>query len=327
MYSFSEIIGSGGLIKNLKSAIKYNKVSHAYIFCGSEGSGKKLIAKTFAKALSCENGNACGTCRSCRVFDRGNHPDVFFVAPSKTKALSVEDIREQVIENVAVKPYKSGHKIYIIDKAETMTAAAQNAFLKTLEEPPEYAVFILLAGNMDMFLPTVLSRCVVFKINPLSNTEVSEYISKKFGVPAEEAQFLAEYAGGSIGKAVRLKNDENFYKMREYISDRLFGVKSANLAEVIGWGREIKAEFGANEEIFDIMYLWYRDLLAAKALENHKYIIEKDKADKISKQAEKESFESIIRALDAIWYGKKLVGRNVSFQLAMETTLMKIKEN
>jgi DNA polymerase-3 subunit delta' len=327
MYSFSEIKGNFQLIKNLKSALKNGRISHAYMICGDAGSGKKLVAKTFAKAILCENSNGCGHCLSCRTFESENNIDVFYPKPEKTKSFSVDDIREQVVESVAVKPYKYNHKIYIIDNADTMTVAAQNAFLKTLEEPPEYAVFILLAKNSNIFLTTVLSRCVVFNINPLDRATVSEYMKENFGVGNDEAMFLAEYSKGSIGKAVQLKNDENFYNMREFITERLFNIRKSNLADVVGWGKEIKSEFGSNDEIFDIIYLWFRDVLAAKVLGDKKYIIEKDKADKIYIQAQNESCENIHKALLAAWEGKKLVSRNVSFQQATENALMKIKES
>ncbi|MEI3523193.1 MAG: hypothetical protein V8Q36_03205 [Anaerotignum sp.] len=129
-------------------------VSHAYLLTGSSGSGKRLIADTFAKTLQCEAGGTepCGHCRSCSAFDSGNHPDIVYVRPAK-KTLGVDDVREQILEDVSLKQYRYRYKIYIVEQADTMTVQAQNALLKTLEEPPAYAVFLLLAENQTAFLP------------------------------------------------------------------------------------------------------------------------------------------------------------------------------
>lgn len=170
MYSFKEIEGNEHIIKSMRRAVKNKMVSHAYIISGAEGSGKKLIASAFAKALLCDEraDEPCCKCVSCRTFDGGNNPDMIYVYPKKTKALSVDDVREQITSDVNIKPYNHDYKIYMIPKADTLTVQAQNALLKTLEEPPEYAVFILLAENTAAFLPTVLSRCVLFDIKPAS---------------------------------------------------------------------------------------------------------------------------------------------------------------
>src|SRR5699024_725727 len=119
----------------------------------------------------------CGHCRSCSAFDSGNHPDIVYVRPTK-KTLGVDDVREQILENVSLKQYRYRYKIYIVEQADTMTVQAQNALLKTLEEPPAYAVFLLLAENQTAFLPTILSRTVTLHIRPLPDTMVADYLEK-----------------------------------------------------------------------------------------------------------------------------------------------------
>ena len=144
MADFKDIIGHEQVIHHLQNAIRQKKFSHAYLLCGEAGSGKRLMAEAFAKTVLCEEGGieACGKCKSCKQIESGNHPD--FKAVVREKAtLGVKEIREQVTADVQIKPYSSEYKIYFIDEAEKMTEEAQNALLKTIEEPPEYAVFLL----------------------------------------------------------------------------------------------------------------------------------------------------------------------------------------
>ncbi|HCT65559.1 MAG TPA: DNA polymerase III subunit delta [Lachnospiraceae bacterium] len=328
MYGFDEITGNGQIIKNFESAMFHGRVSHAYILSGQFGSGKKLIAKSFAKALECEKGIglACGVCSACKTFDSDNNPDIFYVKPTKTKALGADDIREQVLKQVDIKQYRYRYKIFIIENADKMTVAAQNVFLKTLEEPPGYAVFLLLAENSELFLPTVLSRCVTFKIRPLGSEQVAEYMVKNRGILREEAFFLAEYAGGSIGKAIKLSEDEEFGLMREDITDRLFALRDIDLATALMWAKEME-KYKDNPEMLDIIYMWYRDVLAAKKLGDEKYIIQKDKLQKIFAQAKKESNIGLGKTLSAVWQAKRQLGQNGNFLLTMEIMLMKIKES
>ncbi len=163
MVSFNNIIGHKDIVKHLQNAIKTEKISHSYIFTGRPGSGKKLIATTYAMTLQCEAGGTepCQKCDSCKKALGKNHPDIIMVNHEKSGTISIHEIREQVIHDVAVKPYCSPHKIYIIPDAEMMTVQAQNALLKTIEEPPEYAVIILLTSNIDALLPTIQSSVYV----------------------------------------------------------------------------------------------------------------------------------------------------------------------
>jgi len=141
------------------------RVGHAYLLHGR--TGLLEAANAYAKALNCLNGGevACGTCLSCRVFDSGNHPDTFYVSATKTVAIGVENVRDQVVAEMATRPFRYQYKVFIIEKAETMTPAAQNALLKTIEEPAPYGVFLLLTKELELMLETVRSRCVMIKVD------------------------------------------------------------------------------------------------------------------------------------------------------------------
>ena len=175
MYTFEEIRGNTPLVEQLRRSAASGRSSHAYLFLGGAGAGKRLIANTFAKALQCEGEKRpCDSCKSCHAFNHGNHPDVIYFQPLKNgKTYTIEDVREQLLETVDLKPFRYEKKIYIIEKADTLNIQSQNALLKTLEEPPAHAVFLLLAERAEAFLPTILSRVVVMKIRPLSRKATS----------------------------------------------------------------------------------------------------------------------------------------------------------
>ena len=139
------------------------EISHAYIIEGQ--TGVYHYANQYAKTLQClqSTREACGTCISCRVFDSGNHPDTLYIQGSKPNSIGVDDVREQLISQMSSKPFRYKYKIFIIDKAETLTPSAQNALLKTIEEPAPFGVFLLLTSQLEAMLPTVVSRCVVVK--------------------------------------------------------------------------------------------------------------------------------------------------------------------
>ena len=189
MAGFQDIVGQEQLKAHLQGALETQKVSHAYIINGEKSSGKEFIARIFATALQCEQGDIepCGQCHSCRQALSGNQPDIIYVSHEKPNTISVDDIRTQVNNDVAIKPYSSRYKVYIINEAEKMTPQAQNAILKTLEEPPEYAVILLLVSNVNTLLPTILSRCVLLNMKPVRDALVKKYLMEEMQVPDYKA--------------------------------------------------------------------------------------------------------------------------------------------
>ncbi|HOO28706.1 MAG TPA: DNA polymerase III subunit delta, partial [Lachnospiraceae bacterium] len=161
MAGFNDIIGQEHLKEHLQKAIKTGNLSHAYMISGEKGSGKEFVANIFAMTLQCEKGGVepCMECHSCRQAMTKNQPDIITVTHEKPNTISVEDIREQIVGDVAVKPYASKWKLYIIKDGEKMSVQAQNALLKTLEEPPSYVIILILTANSSMLLETIRSRC------------------------------------------------------------------------------------------------------------------------------------------------------------------------
>lgn len=329
MADFNAVVGHERIIKSLRESIKNNMISHAYIFCGNKGSGRKTTANAFAKAVNCLspiNGNSCGKCPSCIQFESRNNPDVFYVKATKTISISVDDVREQIVNEVKIKPYSYKRKIFIIDKADTMTVQAQNALLKTLEEPPKYVLIILIAENTENFLPTVLSRCVMMKFSPVSVNLIKNYLINNYSMNEDDAVFYSEYSTGSIGEAIRLSNDENFYQMRNDIISCLDKLDSTDFVSSMLMAKETE-KYKTYTELFDIMYMFYRDVFCMRLFKDSRYVIQKDKLSIIEKKASSLNEQTIARRLDFIMDIKKKIRQNTAFQLSMEVLFMNLKES
>ena len=325
MYTFEEIRGNTPLVEQLRRSAASGRSSHAYLFLGGAGAGKRLIANTFAKALQCEGEKRpCDSCKSCHAFNHGNHPDVIYFQPLKNgKTYTIEDVREQLLETVDLKPFQYEKKIYIIEKADTLNIQSQNALLKTLEEPPAHAVFLLLAERAEAFLPTILSRVVVMKIRPLSAETIADYLMQA-GHLAEESHILSAYAQGRIGQALELVEDEGFREMRQDILGKLEALPSMSEGEAYLLAKDFEV-YKNDLRFLDIMELWYRDLLTAKSLREEGYLIQRDKKDAIFRAA-KEPAALLAKKAAAVRTARMRLAQNANFRLTMEVMLMDLKE-
>lgn len=169
--TFDELVGQQTIVTTLKNALATNKIAHAYLFCGPRGTGKTSVARLFAKALNCSEGvgHQCNKCENCIQISEGQHPDVIEIDAASNSG--VDEVRS-LIEKVKYAPIKGRYKIYIIDEVHMMTPSAFNALLKTLEEPPEYVVFILCTTEPYKLLPTIISRCQRFEFRKISDDEL-----------------------------------------------------------------------------------------------------------------------------------------------------------
>ncbi len=329
MPGFEDIIGQEQLKEHFQSAISSGKVSHAYMISGEKDSGKEFIAKIFAMTLQCEKGgtNPCGVCHSCRQALSANHPDIIRLVHEKPATISVEDIRSQVNGDVGIKPYSSPYKVYIINEAEKMNPQAQNALLKTLEEPPSYVVILLLCSNVNALLPTILSRCVVLNMKPASNEQIKRYLMEVLQVPDYKAEICVAFARGNVGKAKALASSEEFDNVKEEAIALLKYIRDMEISEIILAIKKI-AEYKLDvQDYLDIMAVWYRDVLLFKATRDVNPLIFKEEIQAIREAARRSSYEGIERVLEALEKAKSRLRANVNFDLTMELLLLEIKEN
>lgn len=329
--NWEDIAGQRQLVGNLRNALKFKKISHAYLIQGEKLSGKKMIAGIFARALQCEETEGvlpCNKCRSCKQAVNRNHPDIIYVQHEKPKVISVDNIRQQINSDVAIKPYSGERKVYIVDEAEKMNTAAQNALLKTLEEPPEYAVILLLATRTEAMLPTILSRCVTLNIKPVHEEEIKNVLMQKIKIPDYRAGICAAFSRGNVGRAVALASNEAFDNLKSSVISVMKRISDMEINQAAAEVKKISEEKFDSGDYLDLCLIWYRDVLLYKscggyASSNH--IIFKENLTDIADAAKRCSYEGIERIIRAIGIAANRIKANVSLELAMEMLLLEMR--
>lgn len=245
---FENVIGNKSIKNTLEKSIKTNQITHSYLMIGIQGIGKKLLAKEYAKEILGSN-------------DIINNPDFLCIEPDGN-SIKIEQIRN-LQKEIQEKPIISKKKVYIIDDADLMTKEAQNCLLKTLEEPPEFAVIILIGANENAFLPTIKSRCIILHFNRLSDLEIKSYLQEQYN-ELNVTQSMLDIAGGSIGRAINLKDkQEQYLKVEEIINilDKKDLIDIIQASEIL---------YKSKEDINDILD-YINIILLKKAKENYLY--------------------------------------------------------
>ncbi|MCR5336977.1 MAG: DNA polymerase III subunit delta [Lachnospiraceae bacterium] len=329
MAGFDEIYGQPQIVEHFKNALSTGKISHAYIIEGERSSGKEFIARVFAQALECETGgiDPCNECHSCRQANAGSHPDIIKVMHEKPQNIGVDDIRAGINDNILIKPYSGDWKIYIINEAEKMSIQAQNALLKTLEEPPEYAVILLLTSNLDVMLQTIISRCVVLHMKPVPDDMIKGYLMRELHIPDYKADVCTAFAQGNLGKAKALAVSEEFDNIKTEAVNLLRYIRDMEITEIVTAINKIKDYKIDINDYLDILSVWYRDVLLFKATNDANHLIFKDEIQYIKKMANQSAYEGIEIILEALDKAKARLRANVSFEMTMELLLLTIKEN
>ena len=329
MAGFHDILGHEQIIAHLQNAIEEDKVSHAYIFNGPEASGKMMLAEAFAMALQCEGEGKRPSleCRSCRQAADHNQPDIIYVSHEKLNTIGVDDIRTQINNDIDIKPYSSRYKVYIVDEAQKMNQQAQNALLKTIEEPPAYAIILLLTTNADSFLQTILSRCITLNLKAVKEDKIKEYLMKHYQIPDYQADICAAFSQGNVGKAIQLASSEEFGELKASVLQLMKRLEDIDLYEMTGAVKQIAEYKLSVNDYFDLMMIWFRDVLYLKATNDVDGLIFKDEVYDIKKQAAKRSYQGIETILEALEKAKIRLNANVNFDLVIELLLLTIKEN
>ena len=296
MPGFFDVLGHEQTIAHMKSAIEANKVSHAYLLAGEKGSGKKMLAGIFARTLQCE-------------------------------AISVDDIRGQVNGDIQIKPYSSPYKIYIIDEAEKLTQQAQNALLKTIEEPPAYAIIMLLTANEGMLLPTIKSRCVTLTMKPVPLPLIRQYLMEELQIPDYRADICAAFSQGNVGKAKRLALSDSFGEMLEHALHMVKYISEMEPSDLVEDLKKINTYKMDIQDYLDLLTVWYRDVLMFKATCDANNLVFSNELNSIRDKAKDSSYEGLECIIKALEKAKVRLNANVNFDMALELLLLTMKEN
>ncbi len=280
MLSFDEIISQKKIIAYFRKAIANDKLSHSYIISGNSGMGKKSIANAFALELMCNSidNKPCLCCKACKQIIAGTNVDLIYIKHEKPKLISINEIRQQLIQSAYIRPINSKYKIYIVDEAETLSIEAQNALLKIIEEAPEYIIIILLTNNLEAFLDTIKSRCVKLNMEYIKKIDIANYLKNKYKLSDNKLEEITSFAGGNLGKAIVLCTDEEkiyFYeKIIEILKNinKLSSYKSFEYLEILKDNKDNLLTF------IEISNMWYRDILLIKS---SKKSAQRDRLDKL----------------------------------------------
>ncbi len=208
---FSTVVGHRHVVELLRKAVRLGRVPQSLVFAGPEGVGKRAVAIALAQALNCPkraDGDGCGKCPTCQRIANGRHSDVTLLDQGDEASIKIDAVRERVLATVGYRPFEAERRVYIIDPADAMGIPAQDALLKTLEEPPSSVVLILVTAYPDTLRPTVLSRCRRLRFGPLDETDVERVLVERCQIDRKDARALAVISGGSVERALGAKSDE-----------------------------------------------------------------------------------------------------------------------
>lgn len=325
--TYKDVYGQKNTVDHLKKAVTENKISHAYLFIGEDGSGKKMLAQLFAESILCTEGSGepCGHCISCKQAASFNNPDLCYITHEKPNIISVDEIRAQLNSDIVIKPYEWSHKVYIIDEAEKMNEQAQNAILKTIEEPPEYAVIILLVTNEKQLLPTILSRCVKIYMRPVEKDLIKKILMEKHGISGYMADIAATFADGVPGRAVDFAASEDFSALKDSVVSLMKQIHRLPASKF----PEIIAEWGDKElinERLQLVNMWYRDVLVAKSADDPERLLFKDEESDIYKAASELEYSEIDDRIRAVSELKDRFRANVNPDASLMLFLLKLRK-
>ena len=320
--ALNEIIGHRRQLEILQLALMRGRLHHAYLFVGPEGIGKRSLSIALAKAVHCSKSSAnfCGSCINCQRIADGNHPDVRVIEPlAGKKEISIQQVREFERE-LNYHSFSGKRKIIIVDPATLMNLSAQNALLKTLEEPPQDSLIILIASSAGGLLPTVRSRCLRIAFAPLARSEVVQYLRTKQGMTGDEVEFLAAMSMGSIGAALSL-DKEAFAEKRRIWAGILGALKAGDYhAAVIA----AEALAGTRDDALNFLawaQSWFRDLLVYGVTGDSGDLVNLDMRDQITEQSTAQESGQRIAALTAGYRAATAIQRNLNRRMVLEKYL------
>jgi len=318
-----EVFGHDWAVEMLQQHVANQTLRHAYLLTGPTGLGRRTLALRLAQALNCPNsvsGVPCRTCRTCKQIEAGQNADLLVVqAESEGGTLKVEQVRE-VQKFLSLRPYLSPYKIVLLLRFQEANPNAQNALLKTLEEAPSYGILLLTADNAEQLLPTIISRCEILRLRPLSVEAVAEFLETR-GVEAAQARLLAHLSGGRPGVALSLSGDEKALGFRTEKLDDLAGLLAARRRERFSYAEKLVKDKDVFRQTLLIWLAYWRDVLL-KTAGAQAALINADRADEIAALALQVDLPLARKVTTALEEAIERLERNVNARLLAEVTLM-----
>ena len=329
MFDFQDVVGQEAVKEHFRTAVSSYRVSHAYMLIGEAGFGKGTLADAFAKMLLCERDplHPCGICHSCKQVQAGTHPDVIHVTHEKPNTIGVDEIRSQLDAEVVIRPFSGRRRVFIVPDADKMSVQAQNAALKTIEEPPEYAVILLLCSREDALLETIRSRCVKLRLHPVPDRELLSWLRGLEGVTEEQAELAAGFARGNSGKAREMALSESF-RERCAADLRLLTELPEGGAEQLAAGiARIREDHPDPGTFLDFVRMYCRDLLVLKNRGRREDLIFPEWEKELTRAAVQSTLPGIGRILEETERTEERLRANVNPELAIELLLLAVRQS
>ena len=317
------IVGHGWAVALLQNALKSGNPPRSLLLAGPSGIGKMSLALAWARAVNClapqVEERPCGECRSCRLQAAGRHPDVIHVEPEKD-LVKIDQVRE-LERKLALSPVEGRWKIGILEQFDKANASAANALLKTLEEPPSRALLVLTAESTENLLPTIVSRCQVIRLRPLSRSKVAEALQEKWGANPTRAELLAKLSGGRIGWAVRALENPDFLMRRESFWQDMLEMTSADYADRLVYAEKLSERSELVPEWLDAWSGWWRDvLLLQSGFPNG--VASEDKSEELTLFSSEVAREDLLDFLGRLQEARRMLRTNVNTRLLLENVLL-----
>ena len=345
MPGFESLINQERPIRILNTLLRNRTLPHAFLFTGTEGVGKQAVAVALAMACNCQDENAgrkaedrsahdpagpavksdlsalgsCGVCRSCRKIESGNHADIIRIKPSGS-FIKIAQIRE-LVHTLGMRPYEAKTRVVIIAAAQTLNAAASNALLKILEEPPSRTILVLIATHKSALLPTIVSRCQCIAFNPISQKNMAMLLREKHELSPQAAAILAAMANGSYSRAETMVRS-NWLKRRKWLIDEINSLSMKNVGSLLALAETLSAEREALSDTLEVIKVWFRDLIIGRY--DTGKIINQDVADKIGAASENASLSSLLSKVAAVQQTQNRITANTNLRLSMENLLIQL---
>jgi DNA polymerase-3 subunit delta' len=328
---FPDIIGHERAKTLLQAAIARDRVAHAYLFHGTDRIGKRLLATRFAQALLCDKAvppretDGCGVCRSCRQVEAQTHPDFSIIRPDPDQAnpqIKIEQIRD-IEQQLIYRPLIGDRKICVIDEADRMTIGAVNALLKTLEEPPDHSLFLLITSRASALPATIRSRCQVLRLTPPSRTQIEAAVILRRNLPPPDARFLAILSDGQLGRALELDLDEEKARQREYTS-----LVAPGALESIGTLLSTAETLAKTDRAGDALAWlqgWLRDMLMLAVSGAPDDFLDQDRRRTLTPLASTVNVNVLTDLLEEIETLERQGHRHLNLQMALENILLRVR--
>ena len=346
MPGFESLINQERPIRILTTLLRNGALPHALLFTGTEGVGKQDAAVALAMACNCRQENpefhaenrsvadpanscdtsvsvkACGVCKSCRKIAAGNHPDIIRIKP-KGPFIKIDQIRA-LLQTLAMKPYEAMTRFAILSEAQAMNAAASNALLKILEEPPSRSMLVLIATRKSDLLPTIVSRCQHVGFNPIPDEKIAAWLKNKHGLEQQAADILAVMANGSFSRAqMMVKN--NWLQRRKWVIEEMAHLSLQPISHLFALAEKLSKEKEALAQSLEIIKVWFRDLIINQY--DAGKIINRDVADKIETASQKNNLSDLLSKVDAVQKTQNRLAANTNLRLTLESLLIELAQS